>query len=68
MSATYLVDVKTEKANDGCYHGSFDNLDEVRDFIKQSAAAFRRFNKTLKCEAFIMRSGTTIAEGRIVAC
>ncbi|MRW88825.1 hypothetical protein GJ699_02370 [Duganella sp. FT80W] len=66
--ATYLVNVKTENPNDGCYSDAFATLDEVRNFIKDRAASFRRWNPALKCHAFIMRSGTTIAQGRTVDC
>jgi hypothetical protein len=68
MKTIFLVDVKTENGGDGCFHGAFDSLDEVREFIKARAASFRVGNPQRNCHAFILRSGTPISAGRTVAC
>lgn len=64
----YLVNVKTNKEWDGCYAGSFVTLDEVRAFIKEKAASFRKSNPDVKCEAFVMPNGKKISDGRTFEC
>ena len=66
----YLANVKVAgKPEHGCFSDSFDSLDEVREFAKKSAASFRRMmREKTACELFMMKNGTTIAEGRTLAC
>ncbi len=65
----YIVQVNSENAQDGCYCKSFTTLgDEVREFVKASAASFREFNKTLKCKATIMKSGDVLSNARVLEC
>ena len=66
----YLVNVKVSgKPEHGCFSDSFNSLDEVREFAKASAASFRRsMGESTACELFMMKNGTTIADGRTLAC
>lgn len=66
----FIVNVKTNNENDGCFSKTLPTLDEVRVFIKTSAAAFRNMaaNQSLPCTAFILRSGTLISQGKEIAC
>lgn len=64
----YNVNVKTDNNNDGCYADSFATLDEVRVFVKASAASFRVSRPNLKCFALIVPNGKSISQGRTLEC
>ena len=66
----YIVQINSEDKNMGCFQKSFEKLgDDVRDFIKSSAADFRKnASFEIKCVATILKSGMTLSDAKIIEC
>lgn len=56
----YLVNVTQPECNSGCFAGSFDSLDEVRDFAKARAASFKesRLFGNRPVKVLVVKNGT----------
>lgn len=66
---SYLIQVNTERAQDGCFRTNADKLDDnLRAWIKDRAASFRAGRSSSECKVTILRNGDCLANARVLPC